>query len=252
MKDLKVVSKSQQRRKAIQKDLRADTIIHLLIDASGSMANITSATLEGVNQYIRKQREEEGKVLVTVTMFDTYADWSSRPFVHTLRLARPFAIVDLADVPELTTDDYKADGGTPLRDALGYSIQHTDDTLARVKKAKKTDVFFVVVTDGQENQSQEFSNGDIKALIEEREAKGWTFVYMGADQDSWAETQTLGFRVGNVRNYAKADIQADAFGNLAAATTSYRSTSRDMKARGLVAEAYATSSVFADAGIKES
>lgn len=245
MKDLKVVSKSQQKRKAVQKDLKADTIIHLLVDASGSMSGITADTLGGINGFIKEQKEEEGRVLVTMSFFDSEGTWHE----PVLRIQRPFEIVDLHDIPEVTCHHYKAQGGTPLRDAMGHSIQHTDNTLARVKKAKKTDVLFVVITDGGENTSQEFSDRAIKAMVEEREGRGWTFVYMGADQDSWAETSNLGFQVGNVRNYTKADIQQDAFGNLANATRVMRTTSADLKAKGLVAEAYSTTSYFADAGV---
>ena len=252
MKDLKVVSKSQQKRRAIQKDLRADTIIHLLVDASGSMRSITEATLEGINGFLAGQKKEEGRVLVTVSSFTT--DWDRNARIgmqQKLLIDRPFEIVFLDDVPVLTEEHYHAEGGTPLRDAVGDAILHTDNTLARVKDANKTDVLFVVVTDGGENASNEYSPSDIREMVAARETAGWTFVYMGADQDSWAETQALGFAQGNVMNYAKANIGEDAFGKIGSATTVMRARSRDLKARGLVAEAYATTSYFADAGITE-
>lgn len=249
MKDLKVVSKSQQKRKAVQKDLKADTIIHLLVDASGSMSGITQDTLEGMNSFIAGQKKEEGRVLVTVSFFDT--EWIPNTFDHRFRMQRPFEIVDLQELPEFTTEHYKAEGGTPLRDAMGDSILHTDRTLARVKKAKKTDVLFVVITDGGENQSEEFSAKDIREMVEARQKQGWNFIYMGADQDSWAQTESLGFAKDNVMNYAKSDISNNAFANIGAATTVMRSASRDLKAKGLVAERYTTTSYFADAGVTE-
>lgn len=247
MKDLKVVSRSQQRRLSRQKDLKADTVIHLLVDASGSMSGITNDTLEGINGFIDGQKEEEGRVLVTMTFFDSVGTWNEPE----LRIQRPFEIVDLKDIPQITGAHYRASGGTPLRDAMGNSILHTDDTLARVKNAKKTDVLFVVITDGGENTSKEFEAGDIREMVAAREKSGWNFVYMGADQDSWAETASLGFSQGNVMNYAKADISNNAFSNIGAATTTLRARSRDLKAKGLVAEAYTTTSYFADAGITE-
>lgn len=254
MTDLKVVSKSQQRRKAIQKDLKADTIIHMLVDASGSMSGITDATLEGFNSFIAKQKEEEAKgegegVLVTLTLFDTEWDNGNGRYGQKLRLVRPYEVMKLEDVPGLDSSVYNAEGGTPLRDSMAYSIQHTDDVLARVK-TKNPDVLFVVITDGGENQSKEFKSNDVKTMVEAREASGWTFVYMGADQDSWSETQNLGFKYGNVQNYVKSDIAGDAFGNIAVASNAMRSTSRTMKAKGLVAESYTTDTFFADAGVR--
>ena len=43
----------------------------------------------------------------------------------------------------------------------------------------------------------------------------------------------------------------NAFANIGAATTVLRSNSRDLKAKGLVAERYTTTSYFADAGVTE-
>ena len=55
MKDLKIVSKSQKKSK---KDLTADTVIHLLVDASGSMGSIVPDTLGGINGFIKEQKED--------------------------------------------------------------------------------------------------------------------------------------------------------------------------------------------------
>jgi hypothetical protein len=87
-------------------------------------------------------------------------------------------------------------------------------------------------------------------MIQGRENLGWTFIYMGANQDSWAETQQYGFQKGNVMNYVAADIQGGAFDKVAVATAYHRGTSRDLKAKGLVGS-YTTSAFFNEAGVSE-
>lgn len=228
-----------------QDNLQADTVITIIIDASGSMSGITGATLEGYNSFIQKQREEEGDVLVSLILFDT--KWGDHG--QELRLVRPYTALALEEVPELTNEVYRADGGTPLRDAVGRGIGFTDDILKRVK-TENPDTLVLVITDGGENTSQDYGAGLVKEMVEAREESGWTFIYMGANQDSWSETQGLGFSVGNVMNYAAHDIKEGAFDKIAVSTVNYRNVSREEKTSGLVGS-YTTSSFFDDAGVKE-
>jgi len=250
MADLKVVKKGSAKAKT----LHADTVITVIIDGSGSMNRITDATLEGYDSFISRQREEEGKVLVSLIIFDSEmkmnrrGSWSDTK--HELRLRRPYTALALEDVPELTRNDYKAEGGTPLRDAIGNGISLTDDIHQRIPKKENPDTLVVIITDGGENTSQDYGSGLIKEMIKAREDKGWTFIYMGANQDSWAETQDLGFSRGNVMNYAAHDIKEGAFAKVAASTATYRAMSSSAKAGGLDA-AYTTVSFFEDAGVTE-
>jgi hypothetical protein len=230
------------------KNLNADTVITVVIDASGSMGHITGATLEGYNSFIEKQREEKGDVLVSLILFDS--EWEDGSYnKQKLRLVRPYTALPLEEVPELTTDVYRAHGGTPLRDAMGKGISFTDDTLKRVK-TKNPDILVLVVTDGGENTSRDYGEGLIREMVAKREEDGWTFIYMGANQDSWSETQNLGFSVGNVMNYAAHDIKEGAFDKIAVSTVNYRNMSREEKTSGLVGS-YTTTAFFADAGVTE-
>ncbi len=234
--------------KAKKKDLYADTVITVIIDASGSMGSITGATLEGYNSFIAKQKEEDGEVLVSLILFDS--EWESGYGGQKLRLVRPYTALPLDNVPELTTEVYRAGGGTPLRDAMGNGISFTDDVLKKVK-TENPDTLVVVITDGGENTSQDYGSGLISEMVTKREEdEGWTFIYMGANQDSWAETQNLGFSKGNVMNFAAADIKEDAFAKVAASTACYRSMSSTAKAGGLVGS-YTTTAFFDDAGVTE-
>jgi len=252
MADLKVKTNRGSKK---AKTLRADTIITIVLDGSGSMNSITDATLEGYNEFIHKQREEDGKVLVSLVIFDS--TWETNSEGHTyfggnqkLRMIRPYTALDLDEVPELTREVYEAHGGTPLRDAIGRSIGFTDDIHQRIHKDDEPDTLMVIITDGGENTSQDFGAGLIKEMIKSREDDGWTFIYMGANQDSWSETQNLGFNQGNVMNYVAHDIKEGAFAKVAASTATYRSMSSSAKAGGLVGT-YTTTSFFDDAGVTE-
>lgn len=233
--------------KVVKNDLNADTVITVIIDASGSMSGITSATLEGYNSFIEKQKEEDGDVLVSLILFDS--EWEASGGSK-LRLVRPYTALPLDEVPELTTEVYHANGGTPLRDAMGNGISFTDDVLKRVK-TKNPDTLVLVITDGGENTSQDYGAGLVKEMVTKREEDdGWTFIYMGANQDSWEETQNLGFSQGNVMNFNASDIKEGAFAKVAASTVSYRGMSSTAKADGLLGS-YTTTSFFSDAGVTE-
>lgn len=50
----------------------------------------------------------------------------------------------------------------------------------------------VIFTDGDENGSSKFTKSEIKEKIEQKTGEGWTFVYLGANQDAFEEAGGLG------------------------------------------------------------
>ncbi len=77
-------------------------------------------------------------------------------------------------------------------------------------------VVFVIMTDGEENSSKEFSRDKIFKLIDEKKGLGnWTFAFLGADQDAYA---AIGISAGNTLSYDGVKTKA-AFGNLTEATS---------------------------------
>ncbi len=95
--------------------------------------------------------------------------------------------------------------------------------------AKGRDVLIVIITDGYENASREFTKDQILALIKEKEALGWKFVFLGAEIDSYAVGGAIGMSVGATANYTKGNEQV-LYSNLVQSTM-MRSAS--IKERGL-------------------
>ena len=80
------------------------TDITMVLDASGSMTELKSATLEGINSFIRTQQELPGDCVLSLTQFNTE--------VTPIRVAVP-----LKSVEPFTDANYRTDGGTALLDA---------------------------------------------------------------------------------------------------------------------------------------
>jgi hypothetical protein len=53
-------------------------------------------------------------------------------------------------------------------------------------------VLFVILTDGKENRSTDFNKTQVFEKIAKREAKGWNFIYLGANQDAMEEGGKIG------------------------------------------------------------
>lgn len=189
-------------------DAPAPVHVSFLIDRSGSMSGLESDVVGGFNRFTAEQRQQPGDCRLTLVQFD-----SGNPF-EVIYDAEP-----LAEVADLTRDRYQPRGGTPLLDALGALIESADRRLAGLGAAAEDQVV-VVFTDGYENASLRWSRSALFAAVEERKAAGWSFVFMGANQDSYLEAGRIGFDRGNIQNFA-----ADAQG----AEASFKSVSRSVK-----------------------
>jgi uncharacterized protein YegL len=165
--------------------------VGLLIDESGSMGGMEPAVVGGVNEFVGAlaTSEADNRVLVTLAMFDLHGQG---PIVRTR-----FAGIPLDEVAPLGPGDYMPRGSTPLNDAVVKTVR----TMGR--KVKKGDrAVLVVLTDGFENAS-ETPTDEVRELIHRKEAEGWEFIYLGANQDAWAESQKIGMAApGKAINYA--------------------------------------------------
>ena len=70
-------------------------------------------------------------------------------------------------------------------------------------------VIFVIVTDGEENSSREFSKARVKKMIQRQQQKyNWHFTFLGADQDAFAEAGGMGIAAGGAANFVKSKVDA--------------------------------------------
>lgn len=183
------MSKSQAKRHAAQKGDKLKAIICVILDRSGSMGGREKDTVNGVNTFLDGQKKLKEPASLAMVRFDTEAIERFRPMAD-LRLVTP-----------LTLDEYKPRGGTPLLDAVGQTIVQLDKDWTEEKADR---AIVVIVTDGEENSSKEYSKEKIKEMITARQNSGkWAFIYLGADVDSFAEAMKYGISVSNTANFKK-------------------------------------------------
>lgn len=179
----------------------ADGLAVILVDESGSMAKNADATREAVNGFVDKQKGKGQKV--SIFTFDY------RPGVP---MVRPVCLASPAEkAPRLDLGNYVPTGGTPLYDAIAQAIHRTDEA---VLSSPDTVVTFVIQTDGEENRSVMFGGEGgrlrIKAMIEEREAKGWQFIFMGQglEKQAYSIAEGLGIFAGSTFSYNAQSVGA--------------------------------------------
>lgn len=195
------------------------TYVALLLDESGSMSHLRGSTLAGANAWLRDQRAEAPRDLCTIATFDAAAGSVS---AMNLRIKMPFQGVMLSEIPELGPQHYRPEGGTPLYDAIGRLIQ----TIENDPRSLECKVMIAVITDGQERDSQEYTRESIAAKITEKEAAGWTILYLGANQDAHAVAKGMGISADMVTNYAASAVgTATAYGATSNAMNLVRSGS---------------------------
>ena len=73
-------------------------------------------------------------------------------------------------------------------------------------------VVIVMQTDGEENVSVEYTRADLAALIKEKKAAGWEFVFLGAGLDAFEAARASGIHLSadRVMSYSRRS-SAEAF-----------------------------------------
>lgn len=203
---------------------KTETLIQFVLDETGSMNSCWDSTIDSFNEYIGSQSTVNDGMICKVGLVkfsDTgrsifYSSPSDNDPKRFDNIRSVYSQTNIVDVPKLSRSTYTPNGGTNLYDAIGKTIVDLDAVVTDAQN-----VLVVIITDGEENASREYKVNDIKRMIDERQAKGWTFVYLGANQDAWKVGSTFGLSKGQTMSYSTADMGAT-MDTLSVATTAYR------------------------------
>ena len=163
------------------------TDVTLLLDRSGSMSTCREEAEAGVNFFIEEQKKQPGECVFSLIQFDTIYEC-----VH-----------HGVPIQNVTKYELVPRGMTALLDSIGRAINETGERLAARDEASRPGlVIFASVTDGAENSSHEFTNAQVKELIEQQQKDySWQFTFLGANQDAFDEARKIGIPAAAVANY---------------------------------------------------
>lgn len=141
----------------------------IIVDESGSMSIIHKQAFTGMNETLQTIRQMQKKYPdqeqhVTLLTFDTgHTTWH-------------YDNTPAAKTHDLGWKDYNPGGGTPLYDAIGSGISKVN---ANVTEGDH--VLVTIITDGEENSSEEWTLKMVRNMIEKLKKQNWTFTLIGTD-----------------------------------------------------------------------
>ena len=163
------------------------TLIAVLVDRSGSMSACRADMEGGINTFLDEQAAQPGQAEVALAQFDDHYElvWPIKPIAEK---------TDYRLVPR---------GCTALLDGMGKFITEIGEELAaRAEADRPGKVIMVIVTDGYENSSREWSRAQIKELVTQQQDQwGWEFVFLGANMDAVAEGGSFGLSANSSLTY---------------------------------------------------
>ena len=171
------------------------TELIFILDRSGSMSGLEADTIGGYNSLMEKQKNEQGEATITTVLFDDRYE-----MIHDH--------ADIRKVKPIDNKTYYARGSTALLDAIGKTINHVGN---RHKFAPDHEVpgrtMVVIITDGYENASREFSLDKVKNMIEhQKEVYSWEFLFLGANIDAVETARQFGINTDRAATYCADSI----------------------------------------------
>ena len=141
----------------------------IIVDESGSMCVIERQALAGMNETIdtvkkMQKMHKDMEQRISLLTFDS----GHKTF--------KYDNVKAESVHRLGSKDYNTCGGTPLYDAIGTAISKLN-----AQTTERDNVLVTIITDGEENCSQEYNLKMVKTLIDKMKKQGWTFTLIGTD-----------------------------------------------------------------------
>ena len=189
------------------------TEIVVLVDRSGSMTELVKDMEAGYAAFVKDQETVAGEAALTLVTFDTQG-------LDTIYESAPLA--------SARTFTLKPRGGTPLIDAVAMTIDKVGARLDKLPEAEKpASVFFMIITDGEENSSKHFKKTDVQERIKRQtEQYNWHFIYLGANVDAFNEAASLGISTYNAANYTPSAV------GVRSAYEASSSTARSLREQG--------------------
>ncbi len=168
---------------------RYRTHLEFLVDMSGSMSTNRFDAGQGFDLFIEHQRRHTGYCTVTLNSFSS-------------GFQNEYRDLDIAQVPSLRL---RSSGGTALYDGLARAINDLGVFLSiRQESERPNAVVVVIVTDGVDTASRDFSAAQVKQLVDRQSAiYEWSFIYLGSGQDAVAEGSKLGIPAAMCLTFTK-------------------------------------------------
>lgn len=236
-------------------------LIHVcfILDESGSMYGSENDVVGGFNKTINEQKAiEEGECLVSYFKFSDNVkemfvgrklddvkpmtvgqgfwqkNWSNNIGLSnsatvnvTLDTTLSTIVDNLANSNLVNTDDdtfvYSPNGCTAMNDGIGTAIDRIGKWLADMPEEERPSKnLIVIMTDGEENSSREYTLSRVKEMIQHQTEKyNWTFVYMGMDITSAKCADNLGINNRSFSSKSSVDTYKN-YDNISSAVKTYR------------------------------
>jgi hypothetical protein len=164
------------------------------------MGIVKNDTIGSFNKFLKDQQEVPGQATMSIVLFDTKYDFYAKDTL--IQTIKPF-----------DSESYAPSGNTALYDAVGRAIDETGKKLADMKEEDRPGkVIFVILTDGEENSSKEYTQKQVfDKIAVQRDIYKWEFVFLAAGQEAFEEGQKMGMSLAKMAMFTN-----DAAGTTAA------------------------------------
>jgi len=196
--------------------MKDKTSIICILDRSGSMSYLVNDAIGGFNTFLKEQKAISGEAEMTIALFDDKYDVLANG-------------ENIQEIEPLNAKTYVPRGMTALYDAIGKTINEAGTRFSAMPESERPNkVICVILTDGEENSSHEFTREKIFEMTKVQQEKyNWEFIYLGSNQDAMAVGGSIGVNVNNCVNYAASGIgTADAYSTTSRCVASYRATGK--------------------------
>ena len=211
--------------------------IHVVfvVDESGSMTPSQSDVIGGFKSVVDEQRKNvadtNGTCLVSYYKFAT-------------NVQEVFKGKNIDEVDYLTEENYRPGGLTAMNDGIGIAIDNIGkwlDAMSEDEKPEKNLV--VIITDGEENNSKEYTTQQVRDMIKHQEEKySWSFIYLGTDITTTKYADSLGV---HTRGFASRSSMGDTYAYVNTVMSSYLCTSGDSNTKAMALNEAASSGATA-------
>jgi hypothetical protein len=179
----------------------ANAITLMIIDESGSMSSLKKSTEESHLGILQKIKSECNEMPNLNQFVNTWVFDSNR-----IEEIQTLAKIQVDDT--LKPIDLRPNGSTPLFDAIGKACTQLEIIMGNLKfQPEDTMVNVAVFTDGEENSSHVFTQGEIKRLVTRLKTQGWSFNYYGTDTSVEEMKERLAFDGGMVMEKSNAGFR---------------------------------------------